>query len=178
MIRVFFGVPGSYGNTGEEVYGPYWALGERERQAAPPPPQGLVQIGLGGGAAPPPSFSSLFPFLDSYSYYLEGGNPTPGGSRTPPRARHREGQPSPSSTPLYTGRGAPLGDTTIVPLDLLAVCGAPSIIIHLGHTVAVLRRSPASVEHHHRHHAVVLTELSLKARLDQSSRDVIELNVC
>ena len=34
------------------------------------------------------------------------------------------------------------------------------------------------VEHHHRHHAVVLTELSLKDRLDQSSRDVIELNVC
>ena len=27
-------------------------------------------------------------------------------------------------------------------------------------------------------YAVVLTELSLKARLDQSSRDVIELNVC
>ena len=47
-------------------------------------PQGLVRIGLGGGAAPPPSFSSLSPFLDSYSYYLEGGNPTPGGSRTPP----------------------------------------------------------------------------------------------
>ena len=71
MVRVFFGVPGSYGNTGEEVYGPYWALGERERQAARPP-QGLVRIGLGGGAAPPPSFSSLFPFLVSYSYYLEG----------------------------------------------------------------------------------------------------------
>ena len=70
VIRVFFGVPGSYGNTGEEVYGPYWALGERERQAARP--QGLVQIGLGGGAAPPPSFSSLFPFLVSYSYNLEG----------------------------------------------------------------------------------------------------------
>ena len=54
----------------------------------------------------------------------------------------------------------------------------PSTIFHLGHIVAVLRRSPASVEHHHRHHAVVLTELSLKARLDRSSRDVIELNVC
>ena len=32
VIQVFFGVPGSYGNTGEEVYGPYWALGERERE--------------------------------------------------------------------------------------------------------------------------------------------------
>ena len=51
---------------------------------------------------------------DSYSYYLEGGgDPTPGGSMTPPRAHHREGRPSPSSTSLYTGRGAPLGDTTI-----------------------------------------------------------------
>ena len=47
------------------------------------PPQGLVRIGLGRGAAPPPSFPSLFPFLLSYSYYLEGGNPTPGRSRTP-----------------------------------------------------------------------------------------------
>ena len=37
VVRVFFKVPGSYGNTGEEVYGPYWALGERERQAARPP---------------------------------------------------------------------------------------------------------------------------------------------
>ena len=34
------------------------------------------------------------------------------------------------------------------------------------------------MEHHHRHHAVVLTELSLDTRLDRSSRDVIELNVC
>ena len=53
-----------------------------------------------------------------------------------------------------------------------------STIVHLDNIIAVLRRSPAMVEHHHRHHAVVLTELSLKARLDRSSRDVIELNVC
>ena len=50
---------------------------------------------------------------------------------------------------------------TIDLLDLLAMCGAPSTIIHLGHIVAVLRRSPASVEHHHHHHAVVLTKISL-----------------
>ena len=31
-------------------------------------------------------------------------------------------------------------------------------------------------EHHHRHHAVVLTKLSLNTRLDQSLRDIIELN--
>ena len=53
-----------------------------------------------------------------------------------------------------------------------------STIINLGHIVAVLRRSHASVEHHHRHHAIVLTELSREDLLDQSSRDVIELNVC
>ena len=35
-----------------------------------------------------------------------------------------------------------------------------------------------SVEGEFRHHAVVLTELSLDTRLDRSSRDVIELNVC
>ena len=58
------------------------------------------------------------------------------------------------------------------------MCGAPSTIFHLDNIIAVLRRSPASVEHHHRHHTVVLTELSLEARLDRSSRDVIELNVC
>ena len=54
----------------------------------------------------------------------------------------------------------------------------PSTIIHLDNIVAVLRRSPASVEHHHRHHAVVLAELSLDTRLDRISRDVIKLYVC
>ena len=54
----------------------------------------------------------------------------------------------------------------------------PSTIVRLDNIVAVLRRSPASVEHHHHHHAVVLTKLSLNTRLDRSSRDVIELNVC
>ena len=76
------------------------------------PPQGLVRIGQGGGAAPPPSFSSLSPFLDSYSYYLEGGNPTPGGSRTPPwRASPWSAASSPCSF-IYGGRGHPK-DTTI-----------------------------------------------------------------
>ena len=53
----------------------------------------------------------------------------------------------------------------------------PSTIV-LGHIVAVLRRSPASVEHHDRHHAVVLTELIPEALLDRSPGSVIELNVC
>ena len=54
----------------------------------------------------------------------------------------------------------------------------PSTILHLGHIVAVLRRSPATVEHQDRHHAVVLTELLPEALLDRSPGSVIELNVC
>src|SRR3954468_14066531 len=54
----------------------------------------------------------------------------------------------------------------------------PSTILHLGHIVAVLRRSPATVEHQDRHHAVVLTKLLPEALLDRSPRCVIELYVC
>ena len=53
-----------------------------------------------------------------------------------------------------------------------------STILHLGHIVAEFRRSPAPVEHHHRHHAVVLTELIPDTLLDRSPGIVIELNVC
>ena len=88
------------------------------------------------------------------------------------------GRLPPSSFIYKGGEGGGHPKTHKLIIDLLAVCGAPSTIIHLGHIIAVLRRSPASVEHHHRHHAVMLMELSLKARLDRSSRDVIELNVC
>ena len=54
----------------------------------------------------------------------------------------------------------------------------PSTIFHLGHIVAEFRRSPASVEHHHRHHAVVVMKITLGFSWIKSSRDVIELNVC
>ena len=63
-------------------------------------------------------------------------------------------------------------------IDLLPMCGAPSTIIHLGNIVAVLRQSPAAVEHHHCYPTGMLPEPSLKARLARSPRDVIELNVC
>ena len=43
----------------------------------------------------------------------------------------------------------------------------PSTIFHLSHIVAEFRRSPATVVHQDRHHAVVLTELSLDTLLDQ-----------
>ena len=54
----------------------------------------------------------------------------------------------------------------------------PSTILHLGHIVAVLRRSPATGEHQDRHHAVVLKKLLPEALLDWSPGCVIELYVC
>ena len=50
--------------------------------------------------------------------------------------------------------------------------------IYLNNIVVVLRRSPATVEHQDRHHAVVLTELLPEALLDRSPGCVIELYVC
>ena len=49
------------------------------------------------------------------------------------------------------------------------VYGVPPSTIVLDNIVAVLRRSPAMVEHHHRHHAVMLKELIyyLDTLLDQ-----------
>ena len=53
----------------------------------------------------------------------------------------------------------------------------PSTIV-LDNIVVELRRSLASVEHHHRHHAIVLMELIPDILLDRSPGIVIELNVC
>ena len=47
----------------------------------------------------------------------------------------------------------------------------------LDNIVAVLRRSPATVEHQDHHYAIVLTELFPDILLDQSPGIVIELNV-
>ena len=85
------------------------------------------------------------------------------------------GRTSPSLLYIRGQGGTP--ETQQLIIDLLAMCGAPSTII-LDNIVAVLRRSPATVEHQDRHHAVVLTELIPEALLDRSSRDIIELNVC
>ena len=57
-------------------------------------------------------------------------------------------------------------------------CAVPPSTIVLDNIVAVLRRSPATVVHQDRHHAVVLTELIPEALLDRSPGIVIELNVC
>ena len=174
MIRVFFGVPESYGNS-------YWALmghTGKERKASKggrTPPHGLVRIGLGKGGAPFLLCRSPFP---SPTPTRKGGVLLPVGVGLPPMARLSPWPAAPPCSFIYTGRGAPL-NTQVDQVDrLLAVCAAPSTIVHLNNTVAVLRRSPASVEHQHRHHAVVLTKLSLNTQLDRSSRDVIGLNVC
>ena len=53
----------------------------------------------------------------------------------------------------------------------------PSTIV-LDNTIAVLRQSPATVEHQDLHHAVVLTKLFPDTLLDRSPGIVIELNVC
>ena len=103
VIRVFFGVPESYGNS-------YWALmGHTGKERKAPkggrtPPHGLVRIGLGRGA-PPSLFLLPLPF--SYSH-KERRSPTPCGSRTPPL-----GTPPPLAgplllAPLYTGAGGHL----------------------------------------------------------------------
>ena len=118
-------------------------------------PYGKGEKGLKGGRAPSPwtgpnwtrergrplpSFSFSLQF--SYSN-KERRSPTPGGSRTPPLARPPPSRRPPPSSFIYGGKGHPKTQQLII--DLLAVCGAPSTIIHLGHIVAVLRRSPASV---------------------------------
>ena len=72
MIRVFFGVPESYGN-------PYWALmghtgkerEKRRKEGAQPLP--LVQFGLGLGGAP--NLSSLFPLKPNNAHILPGELP-------------------------------------------------------------------------------------------------------
>ena len=157
------------------LIGPRWKRGEEARagpRAAPP-----VRIGQGEGAAPPlPSSPPPFPPSSPSPTWKGGGVLLPVGVGLLLARLSSLGRRPPPCSFIYGGRGAPL-DTQLIN-DLLAVCGAPSTILHLDNIVAELRRSPASVEHHHRHHTVVLTKLSLNTRLDRSSRDVIELNVC
>ena len=99
--------------------GPWWERGGGGQVggACPPSP-----IRIGRGRPPFPSLPLHLP--SSPTPTREGGKPTPTGSRTPPL-----GAPPPLGRPpsplLYKRRrGHPI-DTTIDPLDLLAVCGAP-----------------------------------------------------
>ena len=103
--RDFSGVPGGYRNP-PGVIGPTWALSEKRRadQGRPRAPSPLVQIGQGEEAGTPPSFSLSFSPLPNPIPTRKGGNPTPGGSRTPPGAPSLAGR-TPPLDPLYTGAG-------------------------------------------------------------------------
>ena len=80
--------------------------------------------------------------------------------------------------PLYTGAGGhPKTHKLILEIVPQPCAVPPSTIFHLGHIVAVLRRSPASVVHQDRHHAVVLTELIPGGFAGSRPGDVIELYV-
>ena len=113
MIRVFFGVPESYGNM-------YWALlghtGKKEKglKGGRTPPLGLVRIGLGKGGRPLPSFSFSLPL---FLFHMGGGILLGLGSpsRTPHLVRPLLGPASSSLAPLYTGAGGHPRDTTIDP---------------------------------------------------------------
>ena len=118
---------GIFWSTGElrEFAGEkYWALlghtGKREGlpRAGRAPPQGLVRIGLGGGAAPLPCFLLLL-HGRTPSWTRKGGILLPLG-----RAIERAGPPLLHSF-IYGGRGHPI-DTQVDLRDRsLAVCGAP-----------------------------------------------------
>ena len=125
VIRVFFGVTGSYGNSPGEIVGligPYGKRGGRPRGGGAPP---WVRIGLEEGGGAPLAFSyslsiSLFPSLllrKGKGFLLGLGSP----SRTPYSWRTPRGPASLPPSLIYMGRGHPKGTPSL----LLAVCGAP-----------------------------------------------------
>ena len=127
--------------------GPCWAIRERERgrpRAGSAPPSPCPNWTRRRGAAPPfPSLS--LPAFPPPSRSRKGRNPTPTRRRIPPPRRANKGRPASPLLLYIQGQGAPL-DTQVDHKDLSQPCAVPpSTIIHLGHTVAVLRRSPATV---------------------------------
>ena len=111
VIRVFFGVPESYGYL-------YWALmGHTGKERKAPkgghtPPHGLVRIGLGRGGAPFLPSPSPFP---SPTPTRKGGVLLLVGVGLPPWGALLLGRSPPPCSFIYGGRGHPK-DTTI---DLL-----------------------------------------------------------
>ena len=101
MIRVFFGVLESYGNS-------YWALmghTGKERKASKggrTPPHGLVRIGLGKGGAPSLLSPSPFP---SPTPTRKGGVLLPVGVGLPPWRASSLGRPPPPLLLYIRGQG-------------------------------------------------------------------------
>ena len=112
MIRVFFGVLESYGNSPGSIWALLGFRGKREERlrAAPKPSPNWTR---GRGCAPSfLLFSS--PFLDSYSYYLEGGGgillPVGGGLLLVRPSWPADPLPL---APLYTGAGGTSRNTQV-----------------------------------------------------------------
>ena len=102
MIRVFLGVPESYGNSPGSIWALLGLSGIEARkgkvEGAPP----LAQSELG---APLPSHS--LPFLLSYSYYLEGGILVPVGVGLPKACHSRWPALPLLHSFIYGGGGTP-----------------------------------------------------------------------
>ena len=127
-------VPGEIGILSEHrgvtetlpgVIGPSWALVEKRRggQGRPHAPSPSSPNWTRRGQHPlsflsPSSFPLLLLQLGKEEVLLPVGVELLPGAPPPGRP------PLPPCSFIYEGRGAPL-DTTIDPLDLLAVCGAP-----------------------------------------------------
>ena len=124
MVRVFFRVQESYGNSPGEVLGlngPY-GKGEKGLKGRPRASPWQVRIGLGRGRRP---LSFLLPLLllPSLPSWKRKGTPTRIGnaSWTPLIGVPLLGRPPPPLSFIYVARGHTI-DTQV---DLLAVCGAP-----------------------------------------------------
>ena len=106
VIRVFFGVPESYGNSPGSIWALLGHTGIEERgqkEGGARPPSGPNWTREGGCTLP----SFFFPLPFSYSH-KERRSPTPGGSRTPPLARPPPRPAASPLAPLYTGAGGHL----------------------------------------------------------------------
>ena len=116
-------------------------MGQPTRGGRPSPPHGSPNWTRGGGGAPFPS-PTPSPFPPFPTHEKERGILLGLGvlvGLPPWRAPLVAGLLLPFF--IYVGRGA-LQSTTVI---LLAVCGAPSTVYSSGHSVVVLRRSPARI---------------------------------
>ena len=110
MIRVFSGVPGSYGNTRKKQWASWAKWWKRGGRARGPPRPNRIELG-GRPPFPPfppsPSFSFSFPSFPSPSWTRKGGILLPVGVGLLPGAPSLGRPPPPPCSFIYGGRGAP-----------------------------------------------------------------------